>query len=209
VAAEARTDHALERLVFFSDAVFAIAITLLVLEIDVPHLPSSASDAAFVNELAKLIPSFVGYIISFAVIGAFWANHHRAFACARVYGDQVLRWNMALLGMIGLMPWFTAFMSSNIRGRLPTIVYCAALTVTGLLNLRVVHLATGAAMAGEAAGGEAAVYVRRRSLAVVLGAAAALLLGFFLHPNAQLGLLSIPLWRRLLARRPAAVRQES
>ena len=199
------TDHPLERLVFFSDAVFAIAITLLVIEIEVPHLPREASADAFARPLAHLIPSFIGFFISFAVVGMFWVSHHRAFSLARRYDPSVLPWNMALLGMVATMPWFTAFMSSNISARLPTIVYCSALAVAALLNLRVVFTATGPKMAGEMAGTDAAAYVRLRSLSVLLGALTAIAVAALLPIQGQLGLISIPLWRRILAvrkRRP-------
>src|SRR3954451_23259330 len=85
-----RTDHALERLVFFSDAVFAIAITLLVLEVHVPQLPRASADIAYVRVLVELIPSFIGYAISFWVVGMFWLGHHRAFWLANRHSRRML-----------------------------------------------------------------------------------------------------------------------
>lgn len=192
----AKTDHQLERLVFFSDAVFAIAITLLVLEIDVPRLAKGAASAAFLSELDRLIPSLFGYFVSFIVIGLVWVAHHRAFACAQVYRPKVLGWNLALLGMIALMPWFTAFMSANIRSQLPWEVYGGALTLTAALNLQVVRLATGADMAaGESASPEAEA-IRERSLITLIGAAAAFALTFALPSNWHFSLMAIVVARR-------------
>lgn len=62
----------LERLIFFSDAVFAIAITLLALEIRLPALPEAVSDAQLRDALLALAPKYVSYVISFMVIGIFW-----------------------------------------------------------------------------------------------------------------------------------------
>jgi uncharacterized membrane protein len=193
----AKTDHALERLVFFSDAVFAIAITLLVLEIRVPRLPKGSAAAVFGPALDALIPSLFGYFVSFMVIGMFWVAHHRAFACTVHYRPRVLAWNMGLLGLVALMPWVTAFMSSNIRSQLPWIVYCGALTATALVNYQVVRLATGADMAGEeSARSPEAALVRRRSLAAFAGAALAFALVFFLRSNWHFSLFTMVLARR-------------
>jgi uncharacterized membrane protein len=213
MAAAARTDHALERLVFFSDAVFAIAITLLVIELHPPHLPMGSPDSAYWIALAHLWPSLLGYFISFAVIGLFWMGHHRAFALSGRYSPEVLPWNMGLLLTIGFMPFVTALLASNLYARPPALLYCGAMLSASLFNLKVVHVATGPDMVDPAAEAEDIAYVRRRSLSVVLGSGIAVLLGFVLPQMAQAGLVSIPIWRRILTRgrgaprgRPAAKR---
>lgn len=198
--AAGKTDHALERLVFFSDAVFAIAITLLIIEIHPPHLPRHTADLAHWAALANLIPSFVGYIISFAVIGNFWMGHHRAFALAAHYHPRILGWNMALLGVIAFMPFATAYLSSNILQRVPTIFYCAVMLLAALLNMVVNRLATSAPIVDESASSADIAYVRLRGVSVMLGAATAVGLSVIAPEFGQMGLISIPLWRRVLAR---------
>jgi uncharacterized membrane protein len=198
--AAGKTDHALERLVFFSDAVFAIAITLLVIEIHPPRFPRGTDDLVHIQALANLIPSFVGYFISFAVIGMFWMGHHRAFALAAHYSPRILGWNMTLLGVIAFMPFVTAYVSSNITQRVPTIFYCSMMLIAALLNLKVNRTATSAPMVGEEASREAIFYIRQRGLAVVLGSATAVGLSVVRPEIGQMGLISIPLWRLALTR---------
>lgn len=210
MAKQGTTDHALERLVFFSDAVFAIAITLLVIELKVPHLPRGSPDSAYWQALAQLIPSFVGYFFSFFVIGAFWAGHHRAFTLARRYSPQVLGWNMVFLLTMAFMPFVTAFLSQNIGARVPTLVYCAVMLTAALLNMRVHRIVTGPEMVGESASAEDVAYVRKRGLSVALGAATALLVSLVVPMLGQASLASIPIWRRIIApRRKPAGRLES
>jgi uncharacterized membrane protein len=204
MAGVAKTDHALERLVFFSDAVFAIAITLLVIEIHAPHLPEGSPDRDYWIALVNLWPSLLGYFVSFAVIGLFWMGHHRAFALAGRYSPKVLGWNMGLLATIAFMPFVTAMLTANMFARPPALLYCGTMLAAALFNVRVGRVATGPDMVDPAASPEAIAYVRGRGLSVVLGSATAFALGFVLPLMAQAGLASIPIWRRLLTRRAKA-----
>jgi uncharacterized membrane protein len=204
MAATQKTDHALERLVFFSDAVFAIAITLLVIEIHAPRLPSGSPDGDYWIALAQLWPNLLGYFISFAVIGLFWMGHHRAFALAARYHPRVLGWNLGLLCTIGFMPFVTAYVAVNMFAKMPSIFYCATMLVAALLNMKVGRIVTGPDMVGPSAGPEAIHYVRARGLSVVLGSATAIAICFLVPHIAQGGLISIPIWRRLLMRRVKA-----
>ena len=204
--ASGKTDHALERLVLFSDAVFAIAITLLVIEIHPPHLERGASTSEHLGALARLSPNFVGFAISFIVIGFFWSGHHRAFTLASRYHVGVVIWNLALLGAIAFVPFVTAFMSANYDMRVPALFYWGWIVLTALLNLKVNSIATGPRMVGEGVT-EAAAAVPRRSRAVLLGAVAALLIAVFVPLAAPAGMATIPLWIWLqarMARRPVA-----
>jgi uncharacterized membrane protein len=193
-------EHALERLIFFSDAVFAIAITLLIIEIHVPELPRGLSDAAYLQALAHLIPNFIGFMVSFWVIGMFWMGHHRLFGLAVRQGPSIVGWNLFLLGTIAFMPFPTAFLSAHTGDRVPTVFYCVSLLLTALLNVRVGRLVTSPPMVDESVTPEQIAYVRARGVAVALGAALALVMAFIIPGISQAALISIPLWRVLLTR---------
>ena len=193
-----KTDHALERMIFFSDAVFAIAITLLVIELHAPELPRGTSDVAQIQALANLVPNIVGFAVSFAVVGMFWMGHHRAFSLAAHYSPRVLGWNLGLLGLIAFMPFATAYLSSNIYQRVPAIFYCLIMLAAALLNLKVNRTATSPPMVDEKASPQAVAYVQQRGASVVLGSATAVALAFVMPAFCQAGLMSIPVWRRLL-----------
>ena len=190
-------DHKLERLVFFSDAVFAIAITLLVIEIHVPHLTSTRTDDAL-HALLELLPSFFGFALSFLVIGRFWIGHHSALSKVETFTPKLLWPNLLLLMAIAFMPFATAFMSSNIGQLVPTVFYNAMLMVTALFSWRVVTLARSLWPQSERdADWE---QMGSRGVGVALGAASALALTFVTPIFSQMALATIPLWQRLAAR---------
>src|SRR5437868_654279 len=112
-------DLALDRLVFFSDAVFAIAITLLVLEIRIPHLPRGVTIAEAWREFWTLWPSFFAFALSFFVIGRFWMGHHERFRPLRHFDDRLMWPNLLYLMTIAFMPFSTAFLGSNLGRFVP------------------------------------------------------------------------------------------
>ncbi|MGH6786988.1 MAG: TMEM175 family protein [Novosphingobium sp.] len=189
-------DHSTERLVFFSDAVFAIAITLLVIEIHIPDLRHY--DGPDWGALAELIPSFIGFVISFLVIGRFWVGHHGALSRVDTFSPRLVWPNLVLLMAVAFMPFATGFMSRNFGMVVPTAFYNAMLLVTALLSARVVGIATR--LWPEPDGAEAKL-MRMRGFGVALGAAVAFALAFVVPMWSQLGLVTIPLWIRLLQRK--------
>ncbi len=108
---ELRKEFQLERLILFSDAVFAIAITLLVIEIKIPELHENVSDKALLQSLAHLLPKFLGFLISFMMIGLYWTVHHRMFGFVTNYTPKLLVLNLAFLFFVALMPFSTGFYS--------------------------------------------------------------------------------------------------
>ena len=96
-------DNSLDRLLFFSDGVFAIAITLLSIELHPPH-DWDGTAAMLWREGG---PGFVAYALSFVVIGIFWNSHRRSFTQILRYSQGVFALNLLLLGAIALMPYMT------------------------------------------------------------------------------------------------------
>ncbi|WP_144662409.1 TMEM175 family protein [Paenarthrobacter nicotinovorans] len=120
------------RLEAFSDGVFGIAITLLVLEIRVPE-----STRNLLHELAVLWPSYLGYAISFLVIGLIWANHHAMFVHIGTVNRTLMFANTLLLMSVALIPFTAAVLASAFRSgngqRTAVVLYGGTLVVGGLL----------------------------------------------------------------------------
>ena len=125
------------RLEAFSDGVIAIIITIMVLELKVPHGVDATS-------LRPLIPVFATYVMSFVYVGIYWNNHHHLFhACDRING-KVLWANLHLLFWLSLVPFTTGWMGENHFAALPTAVYgvvllLAAISYTVLQTTIVAH----------------------------------------------------------------------
>lgn len=100
------------RLEAFSDGVFAIAVTLLVIEIHAPEVEEGESLAAALREQW---PSYAGYLVSFLVIGLMWLNHHRIFDQVLQVDGPLLLLNLNLLLWIALIPFPTAVMAQYVR----------------------------------------------------------------------------------------------
>lgn len=125
---------ALERLVFFSDAVFAIAITILVLDIRLPAGEDAAGSRELLLLLASLWPKYLAFFISFWVIGLSWISHHRKFLCIQRVDYQLLTLNLLLLMMIAFTPFPTAVMSENVSFT-ATVFYALTMILVSLSGL--------------------------------------------------------------------------
>lgn len=131
-------DHAnklgLERLIFFSDAVFAIAITLLALEIRLPASEELISNAELSAQLVGLWHRYLGYFISFLVIGFFWMAHHRKYLFIKRYDNGLLILNLLILMGIAFIP-FPSSVISEYPYRSATIFYALIMLLVALLYL--------------------------------------------------------------------------
>src|SRR5579863_1392221 len=95
---ELKKEFQLERMIFFSDAVFAIAITLLAIDLKIPEISKKLiTEEKLDSTLVELIPRFISFLISFFLIGNFWMTHHRMFGFVVNYSRKLLVVNLFLL----------------------------------------------------------------------------------------------------------------
>ena len=113
------------RLEAFSDGVIAVIITILVLEMKVPH----GADPAV---LAPLLPVFLSYVLSFVFIGIYWNNHHHLFHAVHHINGATLWANLHLLFWLSLVPFVTGWMDENHFAPIPVAAYGAVLMCAGI-----------------------------------------------------------------------------
>jgi uncharacterized membrane protein len=125
VESELQKEFELERMILFSDAVFAIAITLLIIEIKFPEIERGATSHEVLHQFKPVIIRFIGFILSFFFIGVMWARHLKIFKYLRSYDSGVILRNLILLFFIVCFPFTASGLTENIRPGfvLPIVVY--------------------------------------------------------------------------------------
>ncbi|WP_231184301.1 TMEM175 family protein [Haladaptatus sp. DYF46] len=118
----------MNRLMGFSDGVFAIAITLLILNIEVPKPTGAAALSQIVDEW----PDILSYVISFLVIGNYWIVHHDIFGDVERYNQKLLWLNIIYLMFIAFIPFSTSLIG-DFPGGVPVMVYAGTLTLTSIV----------------------------------------------------------------------------
>jgi len=125
--------HNNERLTFFSDGVFAITITLLVLEIKVPEIAENLVATELTTELVHLVPKIFSHIVSFIVLGIYWVGHHNMFMHIKRH-DHVMLWlNTLFLMCIASVPFPTALIGHYPNQQISVVAYAGTLVVTGVV----------------------------------------------------------------------------
>jgi len=114
-----------DRLLAFSDGVVAIIITIMVLELKVPH-------GASWEDLAGVLPVFLSYVLSFVYVAIYWNNHHHLLYTVNKVDGLILWANTHLLFWLSLVPFATAWMGENHFAKLPTAVYGVALLMPAI-----------------------------------------------------------------------------
>jgi hypothetical protein len=122
-----------DRVLFFSDAVFAIAITLLVVDLRVPDVVANAAE-----EIANSKDKILSFTISFLVIGLFWMGHHRLFRYITALDRRVIFLNLLFLGTIAFLPYPTALLfAGNTHEPAAPVFYASCVAGAGLLELAI------------------------------------------------------------------------
>ncbi|MCK9365580.1 MAG: TMEM175 family protein [Metallibacterium scheffleri] len=139
------------RLEAFSDGVMAIIITIMVLELKVPH-------GATLAALQPLLPVLSSYVLSFVYIGIYWNNHHHLFHAATRVSGGMLWANLHLLFWLSLFPFVTGWMGANHYDTLPTALYGTVLLMAAIaywiLEWLIVHCEGAQSLLARAVGGD-------------------------------------------------------
>ena len=187
----------------FSDGVFAIAITLLVLDINVPE----ADLDHLARALADLWPTYLAYLISFLAIGGVWLEHHRLFSCLRRVDGMLMRRNLLLLLFVSFLPFPTrltadAVTVSREAERVAVALYGATLLLIALtLALMWRHAARERELLEEDVADVVAEQAERRSFTELGLYALGITLGVVVLPRlAAIGYLAVALWSVVDAR---------
>lgn len=122
----------LERIVFFSDAVMAIAITLLAIDLRVPEIAPALATQQLAASLAAIKPRFLTFFISFLVIAIYWVSHHRYFGYIKRYDTRLMWLNMLFLFFIICMPFLASLLGEYVFVPLALIAYTLAIAALGV-----------------------------------------------------------------------------
>jgi len=110
---EIKKEFQLERVILFSDAVFAIIITIMVIDLKLPENLHHATAAQVRDAFMELLPKFFAYMVSFFLVGNFWIRHLRIFSFLKDYDTRLIVLNLAFLFFISLFPFAVSFISGG------------------------------------------------------------------------------------------------
>jgi uncharacterized membrane protein len=170
----------LDRIIFFSDAVFAIVMTLLVLDIPTPDVPPDSASAELPGLVFALWPKFLSYVLSFIVVGTYWIAHHGTFRYFRSY-DRTLIWlNLLFLLSISFVPFPTSLLGEYGEHQFAVVLYAVSMAIPRLLlALLWWHAATGRILLSESLDPGMSRYQLIRSLAIACMYLLSIVISFF------------------------------
>lgn len=170
----------LDRIIFFSDAIFAIVMTLLVLNIPVPNLPPGSAATELPNRVFDLWPKFLSYVLSFLVIGTYWVAHHGAFRHFRSYDTTLVWLNLLFLLSISFMPFPTALLGEHGEHQFTVALYAISFAIPRLiLALLWWHAMRGRIVLSDSLDARTLKYHLTRSLAIPVVFLLSIVVSFF------------------------------
>ena len=125
-------DLGLERVVFLSDGLFAIALTILVIDLRLPDLPAAAGSGEISAAIADLVPRVFAYALSFTIISFYWVAHLRRFKLIERANARLAYLNLLLLAFIALIPFPTSLIGEHGDQPLPVMIYAGTLAAAGI-----------------------------------------------------------------------------
>lgn len=194
----------LERIVFFSDAVYAIAITLLAIELKVPELPYEDTAELYRALLAEW-PRFLAFAFSFWIIAIYWIAHHRYFHYIKRYDQRLIALNLLMLFFIALIPFTTSVLGEY--GDLPGGIwlYAVDMMLLGLSSAWLWRHATAQHKLVDADLDPQVIrQIQLRALTTPLAALIVIALSFFIDGLASFGWFSIFIFRAWIGHRNKA-----
>ena len=121
----------LDRIISFSDADIAVAVTLLVVQV---QMPESVPADQLPQALRELIPTFTSYVFSFYIVAVYWIEHHRMFKYIKRYDDGLIWLNLLLLMLIAVVPFATNLLDTHSGEQIVVFLYAALIAAVGLLT---------------------------------------------------------------------------
>lgn len=196
---EIKKEFQLERMILFSDAVFAIVITLMAIEIKIPET-EILDDTTLLKAMKHLIPTISAYIASFIFIGAIWYQHLKMFSLLKDYDKGLVIRNMILLFFIGLFP-FSASIITRAKGQmLPFFVYLIMILLCIIAQYVLYHYIVvqrpSIRLNTDLSEHKAELYKRKVSTIGFSAAALLIIITYILIPQQELKTLSM-LWMAL------------
>ena len=127
---EIKKEFQMERVILFSDAVFAIIITIMVLDIHLPEGIREANAPAAKHVLIKLLPKIMAYALSFLLVSKFWRSHLKMFSLLKDYDSKLLAYNLLYLFSVSFFPFAATLISGNISIESPQFAWAGYTYVT-------------------------------------------------------------------------------
>jgi uncharacterized membrane protein len=137
-----KKEFQLERMILFSDAVFAIVITLMAIEIKIPAMGKETTEEIFLDHLRNILPNLLSYTVSFIFIGILWTRHLKMFSVLKYYDNGLILRNLGLLFLVGLFPFCSSLVSRPHHFYSPYYIYFSLVFLCLLSQYLLTHYIT-------------------------------------------------------------------